>query len=146
MELKSSQLRLGNLVHCFGIQQVVAIKKNEIRVQQELSKGHFSFEWIPISSLSLQGIALSEELLLKYGFVKHNYVENLHKNFRIEYGCTAIYCCINNDEKSFTFRFGNALEQNFDLINCAGITYHYFHQLQNLFFMLTSQELIEVSL
>ncbi|WP_035670801.1 hypothetical protein [Flavobacterium sp. 83] len=68
--MKNTELRIGNLVECFGIREVVAIKKDKIKVQNESEKGHFILEWTPITSLSLKPIKLSEELLLKLGAVK----------------------------------------------------------------------------
>jgi len=66
--MKNTELRIGNLVECFGIREVVAIKKDKIKVQNETEKGHFILEWTPITSLSLKPIKLNEEHLLKFGF------------------------------------------------------------------------------
>lgn len=66
--MRAQELRIGNLVECFGIREVIAIKKNKIKVQHESNKGHFIIEWVPIDSLSLKPIPLTEEWLLKFGF------------------------------------------------------------------------------
>lgn len=70
--MDAKDLRIGNKVECFGIREVIAIKKDKIKVQHESKHGNFIIEWVPITSLSLEPIPLTKEILLKCGFVKYD--------------------------------------------------------------------------
>ena len=128
-----TELRLGNLVECFGIREVVAIKKHKIKVQNESEKGNFILEWCPVNSLSLEPILLTNEWLIKLGFewsIPHqayfkngfDYVIDFYETYPNIEGCLAF---INKHHRS-----GEKL-----------ITIKFVHQLQNLYFALTQREL-----
>jgi hypothetical protein len=126
--MKEKELRIGNLVECFGTREVIAIKKNKIKVQHESKKGHFIIEWVPIDSLSLKPIPLTEEWLLKFGFYKTT--ENAGNLICFKNGKYTIAKWI-NDKWQFWI-------STIDLYNSP----QYVHQLQNLYFALTNEELI----
>jgi len=56
MASKNIDYKVGEQVNCFGIREVIAVKKKKIKVQNETEKGSFIVEWVPISSLSLSKI------------------------------------------------------------------------------------------
>lgn len=122
--IQSNELRIGNLVECFGIRNVCSIEENKIKVKHESSEGHFILEWVPINSLSLKPIPLTEEWLLKFGFKKELdgfYRKNMsplievvfYDDFKIQ--TTSQSICLNHVV--------------------------YLHQFQNLYFALTGNEL-----
>jgi hypothetical protein len=118
------ELRIRNLVECFGTREVVAIKKNKIKVQHESKKGHFIIEWVPIDSLSLKPIPLTEEWLLKFGFERRPWgliINGLLFRDNIKNPCEVL-----------TLEIGNGFRTEVK----------YVHQLQNLYFSLTGEELI----
>ena len=121
-----NELRIGNLVECFGTREIIAIKKHKIKVQHESKYGNFIIEWCPITSLSLEPIPLTEEWLLKLGFSEIG-------------GC---------NEKDFTNGDYNIFINSIGEVNFLffreGDWYQkisYVHQLQNLYFALTGSEL-----
>ena len=125
--LKASDLRVGNLVECFGIREVIAIKKNKIKVQHEQSEGHFIIEWCPLNSLSLIAIKPTKEILTKMGFFiveTNGTFEATLPNFR--YSVQAA-----KDYDGFFFCDGETVLTNFN----------YLHELQNLVFALGQREL-----
>jgi hypothetical protein len=119
--MKAQELRIRNLVECFETREVVAIKKNKIKVQHESKKGHFIIEWVPIDSLSLKPIPITEEWLLKFGFESNPYQDRYEKrDIHIE--------CIKTSGTTKLW-----------IEKMAHIKY--FHQLQNLYFALSGEEL-----
>lgn len=124
--MEASELRIGNLVECFGTREVIAIKKNKIKVKHEKSEGHFIIEWCHINSLSLKPIPLTEEWLFKFGFSEIG-------------GC---------NEKDFTDGDNNIFINSIGEINFLffreGDWYQkisYVHELQNLFYCINGIEL-----
>jgi hypothetical protein len=129
--MNANELRIGNLVDCFGIREVVVIKKHKIKVQNEISEGHFVIEWVPIKSLSLKPIPLTEEMLLKCGFIS---------------GGAKQWLFITLDKKDECYLYFNPLGKGIAIdqngIECSfEIELNYLHQLQNLYFALTNEEL-----
>lgn len=125
-----NELRIGNLVECFGTREVIAIKKHKIKVQHEKSEGHFIIEWVPITSLSLQPILLTEKTLLNFKeVVKSNVIYLSMTNLKSE-----LHFEIFGDEVVTTLK-GQFCELILDRIK-------YVHQLQNIWFSLTNRDLL----
>ena len=124
-----NELRIGNLVECFGTREVIAIKKHKIKVRHESKLGNFIIEWCPITSLSLEPILLTKKTLLDFKEVKHGEViylpiTNLKSELHFEiYG-----------EEIVTTIKGEFADLFLDRIK-------YVHKLQNLYFSLTAREL-----
>ncbi len=127
--MRATEFRISNLVECFGTREVVAIKKNKIKVQHESKEGHFIIEWVPIDSLSIKLIPLTEEWLLKFGFEK---VLNQYKKI------TDVSKDTFNNIPFIILFLGNQFQYD-DLRFRTNLKY--VHQLQNLYFALTGEEL-----
>jgi hypothetical protein len=123
--MKSTEFRIGNLVDCFMVVEIVAIEEKKLKVRREIEKGYYNIELCPIDSLDLNPIPLTEEWLLKMGFEKKNETYKL-KNF----GKFIFH------EIGISFYPAGILNSLLrkDLII-------YVHQLQNLYFALTGEEL-----
>ena len=119
--MKAKELRIGNLVLKNGIVHFVYLVSNTIIHSSEIGTSN-----IEISLLyEVEPIPLTEEWLLKAGF-KNSTVNN--KLF-IAYGF-ALY--IDDDNDVGVMKFG------IDVYLCH---IKYIHQLQNLYFALTGEEL-----
>lgn len=128
--MDATKLRIGNKVECFGIREVIAIKKDKIKVQHEASKGHIVSEWVPITSLSLKPIPLTEKLLSE----NCNFV--LYKGWDDQH-----YWCLPSDkEKSNRFEL---LEVDNGFLLPSDEKIEFLHQLQNCYYFHSlKQELI----
>ena len=133
-----NELRIGNLVECFGIREVVAVKKHKIKVQHESKHGNFIIEWCPITSFSLEPIPLTEEWIVKYGFNCINRPKMAfklyHNNENADFSSLILKEVGNNPVWVYA---GN----NRWTINPFTVEIKYVHQLQNLFFFLAGREL-----
>ena len=130
MELSATELRIGNLVGIasslnFNIGKVTLISNNRILLENKISNKNHKF--IPIE--------LTEEWLLRFGFEKakhsHGYDCYIKDGFDFDivshgrYWVLAIYT-----DESCT-----------DSLYFAHGRFEYVHQLQNLYFALTGEEL-----
>lgn len=127
--LKASDLRIGNLVECFGAREVIAIKKHKIKVQHESKQGNFIIEWCPITSLSLKPILLTKEWLLKFGFSNIQYNKEIDCNIYSGW-----------DFGSICIQYPRGIEAHIFLGNYP-VAIKYVHELQNLYFALKGREL-----
>jgi hypothetical protein len=134
----ASELRIGNLLECFGIREVVAIKKNKVKIENETEKGQFILEWTSVKSLSLKPIPLTEDWLLKFGFNCINRPKMAFKLYHNE---------VNADYSSLILKqVGNNpiwgyAGNNRWTINSFTVEIKYVHQLQNIYFTLTGSDL-----
>lgn len=124
--MKANELRIGNIIQCGGIEIEIG-KINENFISFNVSKNNELKIWnpyIPMNDERLKSIPITEEWLLKFGFVNSGYGFFIHLKslFEIEF---------NRNEDTFTL----------DFITRNLIKYEYVHQLQNLFFALTGEEL-----
>jgi hypothetical protein len=107
--MKANELRIGNYINEYNVGVLQA------RI--------LDFEYILNGDINYQSIELTEEWLLKLGFVKNNFDSHYEKGeFYIEVW-----------EKDFVFRWNDF---NID-INLNSV-----HRLQNLYFALTLNELL----
>jgi len=117
--MKASELRIGNLVN--GPKQNAAypvIEISELSVRIQFDNGN---DWYGRDQL--HGIPLTEEWLLKFGFEDHKVFDNLigYKKNEVEIHVYEELFCLANNE------YAKSL--------------NYLHQLQNLYFALTGEEL-----
>ena len=110
------------------------MKKNELRIGSWLSDGKEFFQvdesFFTLLELNMQfckPIALTEEILLKCGFEKVDF-----DYFILKYG---------NNECYFSYKKSN-LELCRNMQSTANAEIKHLHQLQNLYFAITNEELI----
>jgi len=110
--MKANELRIGNYIY----------------FEDELLKFDFEMGW---NFDYIKPIPLTEEWLLKFGFVDGSY---LYKNYKVKAGdywnSVKFYegeWCYNNDDSDAACYFLTTIK--------------YVHQLQNLYFALTNEEL-----
>lgn len=140
-KIKPTELRIGNLVQ-FGI-NIVPIKsiytesflKKDITIYVELNQklSHYCLKIEEISP-----IQLTKEWLEKFGFEEDN--PNEHNGFMI-FNSNGLYLNIfTGTEKGFLISLSDV--QTFQFLKPMGGNIKYVHQLQNLYFALTGEELI----
>ncbi len=119
--MKATELRIGNLVNNNN-------KPVEIRAKHILGINNNAYEFV-------EPIPLTEEWLVKFGFEKYweEIKEGEFKGFK-------------SDEHFYKdwIRFYNSNDNFYQLKSITGyvpITIQYVHQLQNLYFALTGEEL-----
>ena len=121
--MNANELRIGNLVDCFGICEVIGISLKKIKVRRKTQKGNYLIEKIPINSLELNAINLDEDCMLKFGFKENEF--------------------------SFVFEFDQFYTHIqdgvvwYNTVNDS-IAIEYVHELQNLYNALTFKELKRV--
>lgn len=133
--MKSNELRIGNLLESNG--RVCIVTSIDSTSDFKLSpEGIFSCEFVeePKHYLSrsdienYEPILLTEERLLKFGFYRYN--TDIEKKFIIKIG-NNLWLCWKNEVLS--------LESKVLIENLKNIKY--VHHLQNLYFVLTGEEL-----
>lgn len=137
--MKNSELRIGNLIQCipsmrksqdendYGtIGRVLEIGNDEREFEQIYCECSESFEWFFKDEYC--GIPLSEKLLIIFGFVKSN-----HSNYDyVDKKTGTIRLC----ERDGYYKLEVGRGELF------GKQFKYIHHLQNLYFILTGEELI----
>lgn len=116
--MEAKELRIGNLINHFGLDTIFEVTPTEINCAVEM-EGHFS--------MTFEGIPITEEWLLKFGFVHHHDTPHPNRVFRKNYveGFFDL-------EEVISFFYGG---------NFTSVELKYVHQLQNLYFSLTGEEL-----
>jgi hypothetical protein len=125
--MKASELRIGNLViYSNGsiLFKVISISEFGIDIENEVEKTYIEYD-------EFEPIPLTEEWLLKFGFIRHHadyandviYIKNVPDNIEFEWGV-------------YPFELGSGFVIN----NSQKL--NYVHQLQNLYFALTGEELV----
>lgn len=125
--MTAQELRIGNLVECFGTREVIAIKKNKIKIQKLTNQGNYILEWVPTRTMSLEPLPITEQWLSTLGFFiieTNKCVEAFRENFR--YSIKQV-----DDSDQWFWCDGENVITNLK----------YLHQLQNLYFSLTGEEL-----
>jgi len=127
--MKATELRIGNLVYRSGFLYEERNKFSERTVD------HNSITACFISPESFKPIPLTEERLVKFGFVFINKM-NIY-GWYLEVG-NRMLCWCHSPEINLEFKEGQCDEYQNTLydFNCE-----YVHQLQNLYFTLTGEEL-----
>ena len=135
--MKANELRIGNYVNVpiqeqcpFRIDAFEYCSEKFIKVAQEVKLNGFEVHPLTWYGGDLQSIPLTEEWLLKFGFraksINHNFTIDSDVDFRI----SSAQRVIETNERSSFY-----LESKF------GTKINYVHQLQNLYFALTGEEL-----
>jgi hypothetical protein len=117
--MKITDFRIGNLVrdkYSKGIIKVNGITENDI-----FFSGNFTKEW------QAEPIPITEEWLLNFGFKKTEYNSDIIYDSELQ---NSTYITIDNDYSSY-FMWGEYLT-----------SIKYVHELQNLYYALTKEELI----
>jgi len=120
--MTANELRIGNLVSDRGFfeMEVSAIFKDEVYLDFEENEG---VVW-EVNEKDLQPIPLTEEWLLKFGFV-------LHDDDNFWFYKHGLDFCVTKDKGSFFVWIMDG-----DFVEIISV-----HQLQNLYFALTNEEL-----
>ena len=131
--MKAIELRIGNKVDCFGIKEVDSVIRStngsfKLIVCEKKQSGVSICESVLIESIELKPIPLTEEILLKCGFEK----------------------CLNQYKLRTKLDTRNGKNVPFIILDLDGFEYDdlrlqtklkHVHQLQNLYFALTNEEL-----
>ncbi len=130
--MKANELRIGNWVQTTeGYKRVAELDKYGIAY-------HMTFDAVKLALCKyLKPIPLTEEILLKCGFEKieeeFDGHTDLHYILKVDSFCTLVLC----DDFSFSFQDEKLKEQ----ICVKNDTLNSVHRLQNLYFVLTGEEL-----
>ncbi len=128
MELKASELRIGNLVQSSPIHENKLKRIKHIHTQHEQEVVFYEGDHIGDFIKDISGITLSAQLLEKCGFWMTFYKTlrlSLINGNAIEFNCESAECYLVFDDTKKT-----TLEQ-----------VKYLHQIQNLYFALLGKEL-----
>jgi hypothetical protein len=115
-------LSIGNFIDRNGLMEVKTINQTTIRVYDHVNKCSISHGF-PL--YEFDGIPIDSEWLVKFGFLMHDGENYGRGDFKL----------IHFPED---FGYGFYHSDNFDLLLCD---IKYVHQLQNLYYALTKQEL-----
>lgn len=118
--MKASELRIGNLVDTKEHKSIVISSINSIIDEIGYVWNNHNFGYYQLKTF--QPIPLTEQWLLRFGFVKQHERFYVLNDWVVEY-------------REGTKLFNFATEEYIDII------VKYVHQLQNLFFVLTGEEL-----
>jgi len=123
--MKAQELRIGNYVkYCGDIVAVTALGEGGLRAEYKTRKVRCIYNAVHLSE-----IPLTEEILLKAGFEMHGYTTFLQHTYqRFVLGRNSVYSI---DNKTYIYEVNDH-----DLCEL-----NYVHQLQNLYFALTGEEL-----
>lgn len=123
--MKASEFRIGNICiekYTGELLRVISVNDNE----QITFSGHFTNKW------QAEPIALTKEWLLRFGFFDNSYA-----NFFIDINAEYASLCISfKDYACAQIREDVTIDDHDINLPCR-----YVHQLQNLYFALTGQEL-----
>jgi hypothetical protein len=117
--MESNELRIGNLVKWYDVSKVLELHSEKNEFDNVYIECEESFEWTEYDKLI--PIELTEEWLLKFGFISNPYQDRYEKDI-IRINCNKI--------KGFTELWIDGMPH-----------IKYIHQLQNLYFALTGEEL-----
>lgn len=125
--MKANELRIGNYIDRNGLMVIVTINdRNQVKFFDTINM--MRTKWFSVDR-ACKGISLTEEWLKRFGFVRENEWVGFIGNYRI----------------GIRFNDGNSAEcdiiQDGKFISFGNSHIKYVHQLQNLYFVLTGDEL-----
>jgi len=123
MEINAKDLRIGNLVFADLYDETPILVESICSKNQDI----FNSTTGEIPLTSIKGIPITEQLLLEFGFVKHSTNPFWFRNKQLCVSLAYAVELISWDMQIFKI----------------DTTVKYAHQLQNLYFALTNQELIK---
>jgi len=139
--MKASELRLGNYVNVpnskqcpFRIDAFEHCSEKFIKVAKEVKLNGFEVHPLTWYGGDLKPIPLTEEWLLKFGF-KHQNKYDLESNLYSKKLKSEYYFTIYSKTETLDFKTFHPINFVFD------IKIDFVHQLQNLYFALTGEEL-----
>ena len=134
--MNANELRIGNKI-LFIICDKEDSKLDE---KKEITVDISDFEFIRDNDSLFEGIPLTEEWLLKFGFVNnHEYTYTLYFNCVFGYLNELEFFFEPNEDVCITLRQKDISEKEKESIFLNKLEYA--HQLQNLYFALTNEEL-----
>ena len=131
--MKASELRIGNIIQYSEdsvIFKVIGIHKYGLDVENDIETTYIELD-------QFEPIPLTEEWLLKFGFVKINHQMSLND------GSMTYHYELNGDDRHWQLYFNGRV---FSINESQLLRHHlyhnqYLHQLQNLYFAVTGEEL-----
>ena len=135
--MNNNELRIGNLlrdkVSKTELKVVEISEENIVTYVIDRSKYPLSQGW------GVEPIPLTEEILLKCGF---EFIFGINNRYLKDYGAFYFTIMIMNDDKSYQVSLSNHEKKEGESIPTVGLgIIKYVHQLQNLYFALTGEEL-----
>lgn len=140
--MKASELRIGNFLDRNGLMEVRVIAESEIKVHDHFNN-LFHLKWFEVDFF--KPIPITEEWLLKFGFEKTLINNGVIRQYF--HDCTPPKY---RNNYGLFFRFGEMRDEIYKMYwyasdpvnsNMHSFPCKYVHQLQNLYFALTGQEL-----
>lgn len=136
-----NELRIGNTIHFI----ICDTEDSKLDEYKKINISASDFEFIRDNNSLFEGILLTKDMLLNFGFIKDNEeTEMFYK--KIKYDSQYLEIWENYDEENnnlfvcyITNDLINQTNENSDPIFLD--TINYIHQLQNLYFALTGREL-----
>ena len=124
--MKAEELRIGNLVLVDGVETTIT--------NLEITEGEI------VDPIDPQPIPITEDRLKRLGFV-HDYQELAEDSYTITIGNETLL----RVERDGSYGFEDSIPiKGWDIdYVCGGVNLKYLHQLQNLYFALTGEELNE---
>ena len=127
--MEAKELRIGNYVDLCGISKISELHSEEKQFDNVYLEFEESFEWTEYNKL--KPIPLTEEILLKCGF---SIVNENSAGKKYSYVIDGIF------SQDFNLVLWKTTK-NFGKIYRGNLEIKYLHQLQNLYFALTNEEL-----
>ena len=129
--MKATELRIGNIINKNGLGEVIELREHVVKVRYKSDKVRTAL--VPYEDI--EPVTLTGELLAQCGFAKHAFYDRIRGGsfdtyvkpyFKIAY----------NGEEFIPCRFYDSIT-----LSVYGNGVKYLHQLQNLYFALTGEEL-----
>jgi hypothetical protein len=138
--MKAQELRIGNYIDGSGLMEVTAINKNKVNIYDHYNKSLLRYA-LPVERF--KGFPLTEEWLLKFGFTKHpiSWLKDISYFPKNEFKALCVTL-----SQGIIIRCGelcSSREQDEVMVlwNTDIKGHIMVHQLQNLYFALTGEEL-----
>lgn len=126
--MKAENYRIGNLVLAVGEVR----KIDSLSIRQRPDCGYFGFDGLrPLKGIHIEPIPLTEEWLLKFGWLWNKECDSFEKYPNGDARMNLQFSTLSNSYTMFNFILSAEISRRIK----------YVHQLQNLFWCLTNEEL-----